>query len=185
MSRKFLSKFRTTFRDVLLKSEVLGQVQHYFIKKEYQAHGAPHYHYLLWIKDAPVVGESGSQEVTVCNDKRITCHISDKETNPELYDLMMKYQVHKCCAHCKWRRMCKNTFVTRCGLTILNSPVKTTLHSVSSTLKSRKKIYNLKHDKSEIRVNPYNPLLLLWGANIDIQFVAAASQLWPTMSPAT
>ena len=62
---------------------------------------------------------------------------------------------------------------------------KTTLHAVSSTLKSRKKIYNLKRDKSEIRVNPCNPLLLLWGANIDIQFVAAASQLWPTMSPAT
>ena len=99
MSRKFSSKFRTTFRDVLLKGEVLGQVQHYFIKKEYQACGAPHYHCLLWIKDAPVIGESDPQEVTACIDKRITCHIPDKETNPELYDLVMKYQVHKCCAH--------------------------------------------------------------------------------------
>ena len=46
------------------------------------------------------------------------------------------------------------------------------LNPVESCLKSRNKIYNLARSFSEIRVNDYNPvLLLLWRANIDIQFV--------------
>ena len=35
---------------------VLGKVDHYMWKKEYQNLGAPHYHVLLWIQDAPVIG---------------------------------------------------------------------------------------------------------------------------------
>ena len=35
---------------------VLGTADHYW-KKEYQARGAPHYHILLWIRDAPVIGQ--------------------------------------------------------------------------------------------------------------------------------
>ena len=41
----------------------LGQVEHYFIRLEYQARGAGHYHFLLWIKDAPVVGKSSEEDI--------------------------------------------------------------------------------------------------------------------------
>ena len=38
------------------------------------------------------------------------------------------------------------------------------------------RIYNLSQTEDEIRVNDYNPLLLvLWKTNIDIQFIAEAS----------
>ena len=44
------------------------------------------------------------------------------------------------------------------------------------SLKSRRRIYELPRSDSEVRVNDYNPLLLmLWKANLDIQFVAESS----------
>ena len=47
---------------------------------------------------------------------------------------------------------------------------------VQQSLKSHSRIYQLKCMDSEVRVNDYNPLLLmLWKANIDIQFVAESS----------
>ena len=50
---------------------------------------------------------------------------------------------------------------------------KTVLHCVEEKLKKRQRIYDLARSESEVRVNDYNPLLLLlWQANMDIQFVA-------------
>ena len=50
------------------------------------------------------------------------------------------------------------------------------MNPVQESLKSRKRIYQLVRTGAEVRVNDYNPLLLmLWKANIDIQFVAEAS----------
>ena len=42
VSRKFSLKFHAFFRKVLLNGEVLGKVDHFHWKKEYQARGAPH-----------------------------------------------------------------------------------------------------------------------------------------------
>ena len=50
------------------------------------------------------------------------------------------------------------------------------INCVEHSLKSRQKIYGLTHTELEIRVNDYNPpILMLWQANIDIQFVAESS----------
>ena len=50
------------------------------------------------------------------------------------------------------------------------------LNQVSECLKSKKRIYQLPRSELEVRVNDYNSLLLLlWKANIDIQFVAESS----------
>ena len=40
---------------VILQRGVLGKVEQYYVKKEYQMRGAPHYHILLWIEIATVV----------------------------------------------------------------------------------------------------------------------------------
>ena len=55
VSRKFSSKFHAFFRTVIMKGEVLGKVDDFYWKKEYEARGAAHYHVLLWIRDAPVI----------------------------------------------------------------------------------------------------------------------------------
>ena len=46
VSRKFSLKFHAFFRKVLINGEVLGKVDHFYWKKEYQNRGAPHYHVL-------------------------------------------------------------------------------------------------------------------------------------------
>uniref|UniRef100_A0A1X7SYX6 Helitron helicase-like domain-containing protein n=1 Tax=Amphimedon queenslandica TaxID=400682 RepID=A0A1X7SYX6_AMPQE len=61
----------------LRKRGVLGKVEQYYVKKEYQMRGAPHYHILLWIENAPVVGVNPPEEVCSFIQDRITCHIPD------------------------------------------------------------------------------------------------------------
>ena len=62
------------FNKVLIKGHVLGQVQSIIIK-EYQARGAPQYHVLIWIANAPVIGESRAEDVTRFKDERITWNL--------------------------------------------------------------------------------------------------------------
>ena len=85
VSRKFTQKFHDFFNTVLLKGQVLGEITHYFWKKEYQSRGAPHYHILLWIEDAPIIGVDSEHNVTAWIDSRITCHIPDEKLSPELH----------------------------------------------------------------------------------------------------
>ncbi len=80
VSRKFSLKFHAFFRTVILKGQVRGKVDHFYWKKEYQARGAPHYHVLLWIRDAPVIGVDDPEKVLAWIQERITCHIPDKES---------------------------------------------------------------------------------------------------------
>ena len=65
-----------------MKGEVLGTVDHFYWKKEYQARGAPHYHVLLWIRDALVISQNYPDEVLEWIQDRITCHIPNKDTDP-------------------------------------------------------------------------------------------------------
>ena len=74
-----------------MKGEVLGKVEHFYWKKEYQARGAPHYHVLLWIGDAPVIGRDDPDRVLAWIQERITCHLPDKESDPELHRLVTRY----------------------------------------------------------------------------------------------
>ena len=111
VSRKFSLKFHAFFHTVVLKGAVLGQIDHFYWKKEYQARGAPHYHVLLWIRNAPVVGQDKLDEVL---QARITCRIPDVKSDPNLHSLVTRYQMHKCSAYCKQRRRCVSTFITRC-----------------------------------------------------------------------
>ena len=177
-SRQFSLKFHAFFKKVLVKGEVLGKVDHFYWKKEYQNRGAPHYHVLLWIRDAPVIDQDEPGKVLAWIQERITCQIPDKETNPDLHRLVSRYQMHKCSAYCKQRRKCSdNTFITRCRFGFSRQVCKNLkLNSVQESLKSRRRIYELPRSESEIRVNDYNPLMLmLWKANLDIQFVAESS----------
>ena len=170
-------KFHAFFQTVLKKGEVLGTVDHFYWKKEYQARGAPHYHVLLWIKDAPVIDRDDPDQVLKWIQERITCHIPDKKSDPELHNLVTRYQMHKCSSYCKRKRKVGSVYMTRCRFRFPRPPCETAkLNSVNESLKSRNRIYELARTESEIRVNDYNPLLLmLWKANIDIQFVAESS----------
>ena len=134
-------------------------------------------HVLLWIKDASVIGRDDPDVVLSWMQERITCNIPNKRSDCELHSLVTRYQLHKCSRYCKRRRKCGNTYITRCRFGFPRQLCETAkLNPVSDSLKSRSRIYQLTRSESETRVNHYNPLLLLlWKANIDIQFVAESS----------
>ena len=90
VSRTFSQKFNDFFQTVILKGDVLGRVNHYFYKKEYQARGAPHYHMILWIDGAPTVGNDEPEVVLRWIQERVTCHIPEEASNPELHQLVNK-----------------------------------------------------------------------------------------------
>jgi hypothetical protein len=83
-SRKFSHKLHNFFKAVTLNGKVLGTAAHHFYKEEYQACGAPHNHILLWIEGAPMAGKDD-------DDQWI-----QERINPELHQLITKYQHHKC-----------------------------------------------------------------------------------------
>ena len=177
VSRQFSSKFHAFFNTIIIKGEVLGTVDHFYWKKEYQTRGAPHYHVLLWIRDAPMIGRDDPSKVLAWIEERITCHIPDQENNPELHNLVTRYQLHKCSNYCKRKRKRGKTFVTTCKFGFPREPSESPkVHCVEEKLKKRQKIYQISRTEAEVRVNDYNPLLLLlWKANMDIQFVSESS----------
>ena len=105
VSRQFSLKFHAFFNKIIIRGKVLGTVlgtvDHYMWMKEYQNCGAPHYHVLLWIQDAPVIGFVDADKVLAWIEDRITCKLPDKESDPELHALVTKYQLYKCSGYCK------------------------------------------------------------------------------------
>jgi len=103
---------------------------------------------------------------------------SRQRNRPELHRLATSYQMHKCSAYCKKKCKCSTgTFVTRCRFGFpCQACERAKFITVSDSLKSRKRIYQLPRGDMEVKVNDYYPLLLmLWQANIDIQYVAESS----------
>ena len=86
-------------------------------------------------------------------------------------------QLHKCSAYCKRKKKCGTAYLTTCRFGFPRDVTdEIHLNSVEESLKSKKKIYHLNRAVGEERVNDYNPLLLLlWRANLDIQYVAESS----------
>jgi hypothetical protein len=97
-------------------------------------------------------------------------------SNPELHQLVTKYQYHKCTI----------TVIVRNESVALSSPAagsgfrddeSASMLSVDECMKlSHRKMYNLPRSPEEIRINNYNPLLLmLWKANMDLQYIGESS----------
>jgi len=177
-------KFRAFWAKVILSPNgPLGNVENFFWRREYQLRGIPHCHSKIWVRDAPVYGKDSDEIVLKYITDHVTCRIPDKDKKPELYDLVMKFQFHRCTSSCQkliFNKITKKKAI-RCRYGFprpiqqyasLNS-VKQALQGRKGSQKKRARLYNLKRTKEEVYINDYNPeLLLLWGNNIDLQFIA-------------
>ena len=106
--------------------------------------GAPHYHVLLWINEAPVIGVDSEITVLKWIQERITCRIPDKDTNPELHRLVTKYQMHKCSSYCKRTVKVGGAFLTCCKFGFPRIETDDgKINEVEDCLKNRNKIYDL------------------------------------------
>ena len=89
------------------------------------------------------------------------CKIPDMVESPNLYQMVMRYQLHKCSAYCQRKtKCCPNKYITKCKFGFPRTVTKTAvLHDACDVLKKRKKIYDLVRSEDEVRVNDYNPSL--------------------------
>ena len=161
---------------------MLGTIKSYWVRDEYQGRGTCHFHCLFWIEGATVLGKSTDEEVAKYISGLITCRLPDKVKEATLYNYVVKYQSHKCGKYCKHaiKNKANGKFTTACRFSF---PRKTSrefiLYDVVSSIVGRhtnnfkKRLYNLPRNDNEKFIKDYNPdLLLLWGGNMDIQFVS-------------
>ena len=164
-------------------SNVLGNIKSYWIRDEYQGRGTCHFHCFLWVEGAPILGKSSDEDIAEFVNSLITCRLPDTYKELSLHNNVLKYQSHKCGKYCK--RVIKNKssgrFTSTCRFSFPRKPSREfVLHDVVSSIVGRhtnnfkKRLYDLPRSSNETWINDYNPdlLLLLWGGNMDIQFVS-------------
>ena len=69
------------FFNKLIRSKeqpIFGKVADYVYRIEYQSRGAPHVHAILWIENAPIIGQNTTNEVEEYIKKIITCSKREK-----------------------------------------------------------------------------------------------------------
>ena len=104
LARHFQYRVEMFFKDIVVDGP-LGKTKYYAIRVEFQARGSPHIHSLLWILNAPVLNQNNKEDYIAFVDNIIKCDLPSKDTNPELYDLVLTYQTH---SHSKSCRKYKN-----------------------------------------------------------------------------
>lgn len=157
----------------------LGVIEHFVWRREYQTRGAPHWHTLLWVKDAPVLGKSSSEEVAKFIQDHITCEIPDKKTFPTLHAKVTKYQQHHCNNYCKRKKTYKNGVKTVCRFDFPRAARSTfELRDAPTAIAGRRnlvknsRLYDLPRANGAERINDYNPAtMLVWVGNMDLQYV--------------
>ena len=67
--------------------------------------GSPHLHSLIWTSDCPELTKGSKDSYIDYTDKHVHAYLPDKETNPQLYDMVKTYHAHN---HSKTCRNYKN-----------------------------------------------------------------------------
>ena len=67
--------------------------------------GSPYLHALIWTDDSPKLTHETKQEYKDYVDQHMQAYLPDRDTDPELYELVKKYQTHN---HSKTSRKYKN-----------------------------------------------------------------------------
>ena len=181
VSIHFQQKWNAIFTKLMKNGStpVFGEVADHFWRIEYQARGAPHVHCLLWIKNAPILGQNSIQEVQTYINSISTCSMPDAETSPTLHQLVSQFQLHKCTKYCTKSYKKQGSFYKKCRFGFPR-PVRAEVEvndvidclAISRNKQPRKRLYNLPRTDCEQYVNDYNPALLLANqANVDVQYI--------------
>ena len=182
----FHNRFHAILRNLILCKEnpVLGHVDHFFWRVEYQMRGAPHFHLILWGNSAPLIGKHSNEEVLEFIQQYITCSIPDNEKSPNLNKLVNQFQRHKCGSYCLRKFKTGNgQFYSHCRFGFPRSSRDVTkMNDLFSCLRQRsrrqstKRLYELQRTNEESYINDYNPILLLqMEANVDVQYIGESS----------
>ena len=177
------TKFDALLEYILSDAQPIGKVLHHFVRTEYQTRLMPHFHCFFWIEDAPIIGVDSPESVLEYIGKHICCKLPLADEDPVMHNLVQRFQSHRCNSYClrnpkngKGKARCKFSYPRR-------ATRKPVLHSVVSSIVShqsrsyQRRLYELERQKSEERINDYNPILLyIWKGNVDFQFIREESE---------
>ena len=108
-ARHFEYRLELLFREVLKsKAEPLGELLDYAVRIEFQARGSPHAHMVLWVKNAPKLGENGDNEICEFIDRYVTCKLP--ENDEDLKEIVERVQTHSHSRYCKKKGPCRFKF---------------------------------------------------------------------------
>ncbi|EZA54482.1 hypothetical protein X777_05758 [Ooceraea biroi] len=166
-SRFINNKFRAMLDFICSPDNPIGEVIHYFWRREYQGRGTQHFHLLIWIKDALIIGVSSNEDIVSFILKYVTCRIPNNDISPELYRRVVSYQRHKHNNYCLRVKKTKRSVSKVCRFGF-SRPVTDTFKirdvavSVANRrkLKTKSRLYDLPRSKKEININDYNPAIL-------------------------
>jgi hypothetical protein len=100
VAKHFQYRVEKFFRDVLLSNpNPIGKIVYYALRIEF------HLHALIWTSDCPELTNDTKDAYIDYIDRHVQAYLQDKETDPELYDLVKTYQTHN---HSKTCRKYKN-----------------------------------------------------------------------------
>ena len=183
-SRFLDNKFRAMIDFICSEDHPIGEVTHYFWRREYQGRGIQHFHMLIWIKDAPIIGVSSEKEISEFILQHVTCKMPDKNISPLLYERVNTYQQHKHNNYClrskkmgrKVGRICRFGFPRPVTDTLCLRDVVSSIAG-RKQLKSRSRLYDIPRTEREGYINDYNPpTLTAWNGNMDIQYIGENSR---------
>ncbi|KAJ8030338.1 ATP-dependent DNA helicase RRM3 [Holothuria leucospilota] len=94
-TRMFEHRVQAFIKDVILSpAQPIGHVIDYFYRVEFQQRGWPHIHCLFWVKDAPLYGNSNTDEIVSFIDKYVSCKMPSAATEPKLHEKVLHVQMH-------------------------------------------------------------------------------------------
>ena len=117
-------------------------------------------HAKFWIKDAPVIGKSTSEEIRTFLADKLCCTLPKQGT--KLYDLVNSFQLHRCTKSCLKRKRLRNTFVSYCRFDFPRRIAREmSLTTTDKTIPKRRygrreKVYQLPRTEHEQYINDYN-----------------------------
>lgn len=137
----------------------------------------------MWCHDSKRLGIDSDEQVQEYINRYVTCRLPDKVKEPLLHKLVTDYQSHRCNNYClrvlsrKGRRFkkCRFGFPRSARATL---QLNDALTSISQRMKGKfeSRLYEIPRSYDESCINDYNPIvLLLWGANMDLQYIGESS----------
>ncbi|XP_066928370.1 uncharacterized protein [Clytia hemisphaerica] len=167
VARHFQYRVEVFFKEIVLDGP-LGKTTYYAIRVEFQVRGSPHIHSFLWILNAPTLTPETKSEYVEFVDKIIKVCLPSQQEDPELFNLVKTYQLHRHSKTCHAENFSPVPTIDEI-LNELDIPKNDYEYALSVSEDDDFHLY-LKRDSNACFVNNYfTEGLKAWQANLDIQ----------------
>lgn len=98
-ARHFDYRLQAFFKHMLKHASILGKMQYFFYRIEFQMRGSPHCHVILWCSDGPDMNTASDDEILNFFNDKITGSLPDDDE--DLLALVNRVQRHSHSVACK------------------------------------------------------------------------------------